>query len=261
MLKIAGDAGLIRRMLTDLDRLKQWFETWNVTIDERRRCLRLLHDALVKSQQIEAPAKVMYELLSSYTTEADAATAKDDARQCIRSAIFDPGAFVFDHLLSLRPVQSLKGEKIYDLLLIFVNGSLKDYLQFYESNKSFVDDDLGGGKNLSNETPHTANVHKMRVLTLMGIGETKNEIPLPELSQELHLGNGEELEEFIIKCIQAKAIKAKIDQMNEKLIIGGVKNRSFGKPQWESLKSKLDVWSTSLRHVKRYMDTVGGIES
>jgi len=260
-LKIAGDAGLIRMMITDLDRLKEWFDSWNVSIDERRRCLRLLHDALVKSQQIEAPAKVMFELLSSYTSEADAATAKDDARQCIRSAIFDPGAFIYDHLLGLRPVQSLKGEKIYDLLQIFVSGTLKDYLQFYESNKAFVDGGLGEGTNASIDAPHTVNVHKMRVLTLMGIGETKSEIPLPDLAEELHLGNGEELEEFIIKCIQSKAIKAKIDQMNQKLIIGGVKNRSFGKPQWETLKSKLDVWSTSLRHVKKYLDTVRGPES
>jgi len=203
----------------------------------------------------------MYELLSSYTTEADAATAKDDARQCVRSAIFDPGAFMFDHLLSLKPVQSLKGEKIYDLLQIFVSSSLKDYLQFYEANKAFVDDGLGGGKIASGETPHSANVHKMRVLTLLTIGESKSEVSLPELSKELHLENGEELEEFIIKCIQSKAIKAKIDQMNQKLIIGGVKNRSFGKPQWESLKSKLDAWATSLRHVKRYLDTVGAVES
>jgi len=261
MLKIAEDAGLIRMMITDLDRLNKWFETWSVSVEERRRCLRLLHDALVKGQQVEAPAKVMYELLSTYTTETDAATAKDDARQCIRSALFDPGAFVFDHLLSLKPVQSLKGEKIYDLLQIFVSGSLKDYLQFYESNKAFIDDGLGGGKSTTVESPHTANVHKMRVLTLMGLGESRSEIALPELSQELRLDNGEELEEFIIKCIQSKAIKAKIDQMSQKLIIGGVRNRSFGKPQWESLKNKLETWSSSLRHVKRYLDTVGVMES
>lgn len=61
----------------------------------------MLHEALLNNHQSEAPAKVMVELLSTYT-EADAEKAKEDAHKSIRSAIADPGTFVFDHLLSLR---------------------------------------------------------------------------------------------------------------------------------------------------------------
>lgn len=56
---------------------------------------------MLKSGQAEAPAKVMLELLGTYT-DADAHLAKQDAVDAIRTAISDPGAFIFDHLLTLR---------------------------------------------------------------------------------------------------------------------------------------------------------------
>lgn len=143
----------------------------------------------------------MFELLSTYTTDADAVKAKDDAKECIRSAIADPGTYVFDHLLSLKPVQSLSRDKIYELLQLFVSGSLKDYVQFYENNKDFVTNTLS--------LSHDALVHKMRVLTLMTVCENRSEVALSELATVLMLTEGEELEEFIIKAVQSKAVKVR----------------------------------------------------
>ena len=65
----------------------------------------------------------MFELLSTYTTDADALKAKNDAAECIKAALSDPGIFIFDHLLALKPVQSLSKERIYELLQIFVSGT------------------------------------------------------------------------------------------------------------------------------------------
>lgn len=154
-----------------------------------------------QGQQVDALAKVMFELLSTYTTDADAVKAKDDAKECIKSAVSDPGTYVYDHLLSLKPVQSLAGDKMYELLKIFVSGSLQDYMKFYEKNQDFVTNTLS--------LSHEALMHKMRVLTLMTVCENRNEVGLVELGTILMLPENDDLEEFIIKAVQSKAVKVK----------------------------------------------------
>lgn len=62
----------------------------------------------------ENASKVMIELLGSYT-ESTASQAKHDAQRCIVSAIADPNTYLMDHLLTLKPVKQLEGEKIYEV--------------------------------------------------------------------------------------------------------------------------------------------------
>lgn len=79
----------------------------------------------------------MIELLGTYTDQ-NASQAKVDAIRCINSALADPNTFLLDPLLALKPVSSLKGELIYELLSIFVSENLAAYLEFYKNNKDFV---------------------------------------------------------------------------------------------------------------------------
>ena len=51
----------------------------------------------------------------------------------------DPNAFLFDHLLTFKPVKFLEGELIHDLLTIFVSAKLASYVKFYQNNKDFID--------------------------------------------------------------------------------------------------------------------------
>ena len=80
----------------------------------------------------------MVELLGSYT-EDNASQARVDAHRCIVRALKDPNAFLFDHLLTLKPVKFLEGELIHDLLTIFVSAKLASYVKFYQNNKDFID--------------------------------------------------------------------------------------------------------------------------
>ena len=56
----------------------------------------------------------MIELLGSYT-ESTASQARDDARKCVITSLADPNTFLLDHLLTLKPVQSLEGDKLYEV--------------------------------------------------------------------------------------------------------------------------------------------------
>lgn len=54
----------------------------------------------------------MIELLRTFP-EDNASEAKQDASDCIVSFIDKPNIWLFDHLLELGPIKSLKGELIY----------------------------------------------------------------------------------------------------------------------------------------------------
>ncbi|KRZ73842.1 Inactive tyrosine-protein kinase 7, partial [Trichinella papuae] len=232
--------------IISLEQAGQWLNKWECNLQERRDCFRLLHRTLLNSEQIEAPAKVMYELLSSYTTEADAYIAGDDARECVRSAINDPRTFIFSHLFSLLPVQQLADEPIYRLLTIFDSGSLDDYIMFYEQNKQFVDETMG----LSNEQY----LYKMRVLTFMSIAEKRKQISLSELMNLLKMENEHILEEFVIKAIQSKMVYAQIDDAKKIVLLHGAQSRPFGRKQWEEVLIGLKKWEEGIRYAETYFD-------
>lgn len=85
----------------------------------------------------ELAAKVMMELLGTYTQE-NASQAREDAQRCILAALADPNTFLLDPLLSLKPVMFLEGELIHDLLTIFVSEKLPAYMKFYENHREFI---------------------------------------------------------------------------------------------------------------------------
>lgn len=59
----------------------------------------------------------MTALLGTYT-DADASSAVEDARECVRTAVVDPKSFSFDHLLRLSAVKLL--EKVwYENIFLF----------------------------------------------------------------------------------------------------------------------------------------------
>lgn len=91
----------------------------------------------------EQASKIMIELLGTYTEE-NASQARSDARKCIESSIADPNTFLMDNLLALKPVKILEGEKIHDLLSIFVSEKLSAYVAFYNSSKTTIEE---AGKN------------------------------------------------------------------------------------------------------------------
>ncbi|XP_067043916.1 eukaryotic translation initiation factor 3 subunit M-like [Acropora muricata] len=244
-IKVAGKAGMIDQITVSLDQVKSWLKMWKVDGEKARKVYRLLFDALTEDRQSEEATKVMVELLRTYSDE-NALEVKDDAKNCIVSLLGRPNVFILDFLLTLPPVAALQGELIHELLNIFVSGRLSDYLEFYEKNKDFVD---------SCGLPHEKNLHKMRVLTLMSFGESKSEVSFDDLAEEFNI-SAEEIEEFVIEALRSKLIRAKVDQVNKKVVISSATHRTFGANQWQELRNRLEDWRQSLTSVRNSMHSV-----
>merc|ERR1712198_604193 len=133
-LRLASKFGYTNAITSQLRQVKEWLNTWNISMDQRRVCYRELHAALKDEQKGAEATRVILELLSTYD-EASAASAKEDAENCVLDYIAKPDIYILDHLLKLKPVACLQGQPIYQLLEIFVSGLLSDYTNFHSANK------------------------------------------------------------------------------------------------------------------------------
>jgi len=245
LVRLAGQADNIQAVFSSIEKMKLWLADCGATPDQYQRLLRVLHESLTECKQSELASKVMIELLGTYTEE-NASHARDDAHRCIVTSLGDPGTFLMDHLLTLKPVKFLEGEAIHDLLTIFVSDKLSGYLKFYKEKKDFVDS-LG--------LSHEQNMQKMRLLTFMQMAENKKEISFDTIQEELQL-EPDSVEGFVIEVIRTKLVRARMDQFNRKVLISSTMHRTFGKPQWVQLREVLYAWRGNLQQVDDSMNTV-----
>ncbi|GIX84777.1 eukaryotic translation initiation factor 3 subunit M [Caerostris extrusa] len=238
LVRVAGQTDNVNTVFKDLNKLKSWLFELKVGTEKTQRLLRLLHEVLVET-------KVMIELLGTYT-EDNASQARDDAHKCIVTSLADPNTFLMDHLLLLKPVRFLEGELIHDLLTIFVSEKLSSYVAFYAANKDFVNS-LG--------LSHEQNLQKMRLLTFMQMAETQKEIPFSIIESELQLNSGE-VESFIIDVLRTKLVRAKIDELQQRVLVSSTMHRTFGKPQWQLLRESITVWQVNLNKIQSQLQPV-----
>ncbi|KAF7266873.1 eukaryotic translation initiation factor 3 subunit m [Rhynchophorus ferrugineus] len=245
LLQIAKQTDQVKTIFQDIDHLKQQFSHCVLSNEELQKLYRLLHEVLLKSNQSEQAAKVMIELLGTYTDKT-ASHAREDAIRCITSAIADPKTFLLDPLLSLKPVQILKGQLIHDLLNIFVSENLNAYLNFYKEHKEFV---------TSQGLDHEQNKRKMRLLSFMQLAESNPEISFDTIEKELQLKK-DEVEAFIIEVLKTKLVSARMDQLSGKVFVTSTMHRTFGRAQWQQLRDLLYSWKSNLSVVQDSMKTV-----
>lgn len=240
LIRLCSRACQIRTMYNNLPNLKKWFPVEHIGAEKIQSVLRLLHSILQEHKQPDLAAKVMVELLTTYTEE-NASQAREDAHKCIVSAIADPHTFLMDYLLTLKPVKFLEGESIHELLTIFVTENLVSYMEFYKTHANFITETL----NLS----HEANMQKMRLLTFMQMAEIKKELTFEEIQKQLQLSS-EQVEMFIIDVLKTKLVKAHIDQANQTVIVSSTMHRTFGRAQWQQLRETLNKCSTNMKQVR-----------
>ncbi|XP_053684021.1 eukaryotic translation initiation factor 3 subunit M [Sabethes cyaneus] len=244
LVQVAKQADQVKEVFSGVEQLKTQFTQCPPSNEQMQKLYRLLHDVL-KDSNSELAAKVMIELLGTYTAE-NASYAREDAMKCIVTALADPNTFLLDPLLSLKPVRFLEGELIHDLLSVFVSEKLPSYLQFYQNHKEFVN---------SQGLNHEQNIKKMRLLSFMQLAESNPEMTFQQLQEELQIGENE-VEPFIIEVLKTKLVRARMDQKARKVHISSTMHRTFGRPQWQQLRDLLHAWKANLTLVQENMKSV-----
>ncbi|XP_063708424.1 eukaryotic translation initiation factor 3 subunit M [Culicoides brevitarsis] len=241
LVQVAKQVDCVHEVFSGVEQLKQQFTMCPPSNEQMQKLYRLLHDVL-RDTDTELAAKVMIELLGTYTAE-NASYAREDAMKCIVTALADPNTFLLDPLLSLKPVRFLEGELIHDLLSVFVSEKLPSYIQFYQNHKEFV---------TSQGLNHEQNMKKMRLLSFMQLAESNPEMTFQQLQDELQI-NEEDVEPFILEVLKTKLVRARMDQSAKKVHISSTMHRTFGRAQWQTLRDLLQTWKNNLVFVQENM--------
>ncbi|GBP69729.1 Eukaryotic translation initiation factor 3 subunit M [Eumeta japonica] len=248
VVELAARVGAVREVFTGVDQLKREFANCPPSNEQMQKLYRVLHQVL-KDQNSELAAKVMIELLSTYTDE-NASHAREDAIKCIVTALADPNTFLLDPLLSLKPVRFLEGELIHDLLSIFVSEKLSSYQNFYKNHKEFVH---------SQGLNHEQNLKKMRLLSFMQMAETNPEISFDEITSELQIEE-QDVEAFIIEVLKTRLVRARMDQAARVVRVSSTMHRTFGLPQWQQLRTVLLAWRANVHSAHEAMNAVAATQ-
>jgi len=239
VLKLIKETGTMRYVNLDINQIGEWLEKWKCDVQEQRDIYRLLHEAFSAINQGEKAIQALVRLLKLYA-ENEGVDAKSDAHICVISHIAHPTIFVMDHLLDLHPIRALDGQLSHELLQIFVNGDLNDYIEFYNNNQDFVE---------KLAVTHEESLCKMRLLTLASMAQDCTEIEFAQLTDKLNLPL-EDVEPFIIEAIASGLIKGKINEPEEKVLISSTINRTFKEAQWGMIKGRLELWHKNLTSIQ-----------
>ncbi|KAJ3187706.1 hypothetical protein HDU85_006099 [Gaertneriomyces sp. JEL0708] len=239
----SGDIDILVPQLTSLD---TWIAEWGVALNQRRALYLLISQKLEETGEAKSEA---YELLLKYLSTFDNADAKalgeakEHATRAVKEAIKVPSVLNFEDLFRLQAVQALKPGKLFDLLKIFLEESLKQYEDFVKANPGFVEEQ---GLN------HDDNITKMRLLSMATLGgqNLQGEISYDTISKCLNIP-ADEVEIWIIDVIRAGLMDGKMNQLKQTVSISRSVNRVFTEQQWGVLKQRLDEWKQNLKEVLR----------
>jgi len=90
----------------------------------------------------------------------------------------------------------------------------------------------------------------MRLLTFMQMAECQKEINYETIMDELQISR-DEVEPFVFDVLRTQLVRAKIDQLNKKVLVQSTMHRTFGRPQWEQLRTVLNDWKNNFSHVEK----------
>lgn len=160
------------------------------------------------------------------------------AKDIVDRAITMENFFAFEDLLQYTAIQKLKGTASeYELLDVFLNGTLTTYQTFATSHASLI-------KNAD------SNIHKMRLLSLASLGSENlsRELTYADIAKNLQIPE-EEVEMWVIDVIRAGLVEAKLDQLNKTVIVHRSIYRVFGQEQWKKLSTSLSAWKENLNEI------------
>ena len=147
------------------------------------------------------------------------------------------------NMLGLPAVAALQSDpehaKLHELLTIFSSGKLRDYKAFEQASP-----DVLVKYGLSAESC----VASMRLLTMCSLATEHEEIPYKAIAAGLEVAL-EEVESWVVRCIGAKLIDARMDQLRQTVLITRCTHRVFGNDQWLALQIKLNAWKTNLKGI------------
>ena len=143
--------------------------------------------------------------------------------------------------MSLPPVAALKhsDNDVYDLLEIFQQGKLEDFQSFIKANPNTL-----SNNNISEDDA----IRHMRLLSLCSLATEHEEIPYDAIASTLQVDESV-VENWVIDAVSSGLLSAKMDQLQNVVMVERCVVRRFGIEQWKILQERLNVWKKNVKGV------------
>ncbi|GBG29870.1 Eukaryotic translation initiation factor 3 subunit M [Hondaea fermentalgiana] len=128
---------------------------------------------------------------------------------------------------------------LYKLLHVFAAEDLEAFAQFKSSNPGFIE-----GLGLSEDTC----LHNMHLLTLASLAAKNESVTYDQIATDLKISR-DDVEEWVIDAITSKLIDAKMDQLNQSIVINRGSQRLLSDDQWVDAQQKLHQWTSDVREL------------
>ena len=235
-------------------------QSWNVTDSERRSIYTTICNALPSNDVRQQ--RFLLLLIESYSKNNDGSTIINDiknddevvkiVKQVSINTIRDPVTLFRDqrNLLSQNIIQQtlLKHDKVLlALLTVFQEGTMLEYEQFISTHaKGGSKDNDGAIATLFSQwgLDHKTCVRYMRILSLCTLAIGQEVITYSEIRKALHLNDDDDedkddVESWVIAAVNSGLLQAKMDQLQEIVMIERCVVRQFDLIQWKNVQSKL----------------------
>jgi translation initiation factor 3 subunit M len=142
--------------------------------------------------------------------------------------------WIYSHLDS----SEIETAPLLALLKVFQEGKLEDYQSFIKSN---------GGDSVLTQwglVPDECTRH-IRILSLCSLAAEHEEIPYQVVADTLQTSPGD-VEKWVIAAVSSGLLSAKMDQLQQQVIVERCVVRKFDMEQWKALQSRLRLWKQNV---------------
>mmetsp|Transcript_6802 Transcript_6802/g.9931 ORF Transcript_6802/g.9931 Transcript_6802/m.9931 type:complete len:380 (+) Transcript_6802:154-1293(+) len=228
--------GRLGELVEDLVSL---LDGWSIELKERRPLYRVI------AQKDESKKQKFTLLLIETYTDASQIDKEglDAAKEAAIGAIRDPVTLFQQQrsMLNTPAIKALEGNNetkdLYDLLEIFQEGKLQQY-------RAFKKDEVLSKYSL-NEEECTRN---MRILSLCSLATEFEEVPYNLVATTLDVSENE-VESWVIAAVSSGLLSAKMDQIEQRIMVERSVVRKFDMIQWKALQSQLQIWKHNVNGI------------
>ena len=256
LLRAAHEGKVAKLAAPILQRVDAWVSAWNLPDAEARKvhlaCVDLAEDlhkasgggntAAARSAANEALTRMEAYLRCFEAPGSPVGEAADVATRACALFLASPHAFATD-LLALAAVKALAPSPAFELLSAFLTGTNDAFTAALAKHKGSL-----GALGLDEARLRA----KARLCTLATAavesraGGTGGAVPYAQLKTALSVSNDSDVERAVLEGVRHGVVVAKLDQLKSEVTFEGVRPRTFGPAEWETLLEDLKRWQSDL---------------
>jgi len=96
--------------------------------------------------------------------------------------------------------------------------------------------------------------YKIRLLSLNSLAATDSQLSYALIAKSLEIDESD-VEIYVIDATSSGILDARIDQLNQRVLIRYAPSRQFDKKQWQALDQKLDKWKENVSNLLKVLQS------